>query len=347
MKERVSVRNVRKELGGGSHEDIGPPLARWKAKRDYQPVIEEAGVPLALLGVLARFAEQVLEQARIEQARERLAEADLASRERDANEQLRDEALAHADLMEARVAALQAEVDRLRAGAPPTAAPVPAPAPRDPPTAQAAFIGILMGQSLARAADAFWDEVREAVEAEMRRQGPLAVHALHGSLPAALKDRGARIGMPLTPAWLRYHLLRRAEAGEGVAEIEGRFALVEAPVSDLAAVPETAPTDGPVPHVLSGRRFWALFVAEVHDLLLTEGPLTVDEILDKLPPGLVEATRRYGKAGTRKAIGVGELREKLRQRIDWGRPLKELDDRRFAATDRWPGSRTLDEEEAA
>ncbi|WP_080515509.1 DNA-binding protein [Methylorubrum extorquens] len=34
-KERVSVRTVRKELGGGSHEDIGPPLARWKAKRDY------------------------------------------------------------------------------------------------------------------------------------------------------------------------------------------------------------------------------------------------------------------------------------------------------------------------
>lgn len=32
-KERVSVRNVRKELGGGSHEDIGPPLARWKANK--------------------------------------------------------------------------------------------------------------------------------------------------------------------------------------------------------------------------------------------------------------------------------------------------------------------------
>ncbi len=49
--------------------------------------------------------------------------------------------------------------------------------------------------------------------------GLLAVHALHGPLPAALKDRRARIGMPLTPAWLRYHLLQRAEAGEGVAEV--------------------------------------------------------------------------------------------------------------------------------
>ena len=191
--------------------------------------------------------------------------------------------------------------------------------------------------------------MREAVEAEMRRQGPLAVHALHGSLPAALKDRGARIGMPLTPAWLRYHLLRRAEAADGVAEVGGRFALVEVapPVSELAAVPETAPTDGPVPHVLSGSRFWALFIAEVHDLLLAEGPLSADEILGKLPPGWVEATRRYGKAGERRAIRPGKLREKLNVRITKGRPLKEMDDGRFAATDRWPGSRTLDEEEAA
>lgn len=154
-KERVSVRTVRKELGGGSHEDIGPFLSLWKTMRDYQPVTEAAGLPEALQAMLTRFGTQALEQARIEMARERLAEADLVMREREANAQIRDEALAHADLMEARVAALQAEVDRLRAGAPPTAAPVPAPAPRDPPTAQAAFIGILMGQSLARAADAF------------------------------------------------------------------------------------------------------------------------------------------------------------------------------------------------
>ena len=150
-KERVSVRTVRKELGGGSHEGIGPSLSRWKARRDYQPVVEEAGLPLALQGVLARFAAQVLERARIEMARERLAEA---------------------DLLEARVAALQAEVDRLRAGAPVSnPEPVPAPAPLDPPSTEAAFIGILMGQSLARTADAFWDEVRQAVEAEMCRQG--------------------------------------------------------------------------------------------------------------------------------------------------------------------------------
>ena len=54
-KERVSVRTVRKELGGGSHEGIGPSLSRWKARRDYQPVVEEAGLPLALQGVLAEW----------------------------------------------------------------------------------------------------------------------------------------------------------------------------------------------------------------------------------------------------------------------------------------------------
>ncbi|SFE90952.1 replication region DNA-binding N-term [Methylobacterium sp. yr596] len=341
---------MRKELGGGSHEDIGPSLARWKARRDYQPVVEEAGLPLALEGVLARFGAQVLEQARIETARERLAETDLAARGREANERIRDEALAHADLLEAKVAALQAEIERLRAGAPViNPEPVPAPAPLDPPSAEAAFIGIFMGQALARKVDAFWDEVREAVEAEMRRQGPLAVHALHGSLPAALKDRGARIGMPLTPAWLRYHLLRRAEAGEGVAEVKGRFVLVvpAPPASAPAQDAGTAPADEAAPHVLSGHRFWKLFVAEVYDLMLAEGPLSVDEILDKLPPGWVEATRRYGKAGEGKTIRSGKLREKLNVRICKGRPLKELDDGRFAATDRCPGSRTLSDEEAA
>ncbi|ACK81454.1 hypothetical protein [Methylorubrum extorquens] len=99
--------------------------------------------------------------------------------------------------------------------------------------------------------------------------------------------------------------------------------------------------------MLSGARFWKLCVAEVHDLLLEASPLTVDDILHKLPPGWVEATRRYGKAGERRTIRPGKLREKLNGRIAKGRPLKELDDGRFAATDRWPGSKTLDEEEAA
>lgn len=73
----------------------------------------------------------------------------------------------------------------------------------------------------------------------------------------------------------------------------------------------------------------------------------MEDILDKLPPGWVEATRRYGKAGDRETIRPGKLWEKLNVRIAKGRPLKELDDGRFAATGRWPGSRTLSEDEAA
>lgn len=296
----------------------------------------------------------MLEQARIEEARKRLAEAELEERRREANDALRDETLAYADMMEARVAALQAELDRLRAGGPvAAAAPAAEPKPPQDPAreAMAGFIGSLMGRKLAREADAFWDEVRQAVEAEMGSRGPLAVHALHQALPAGLKRRGEQVGLPLTPAWLRYHLLRRVEAGDGVAEVNGRFALAEAvPPAQLPAtepaVPPPAPGD-PVPPMLSGARFWKLFVAEVHDLLLEAGPLAVDDILDKLPPGWVEATRRYGKAGDRKTIRPGKLREKLNVRIAKGRPLKELDDGRFAATDRWPGSRTLDDEEAA
>ncbi|AMB47687.1 hypothetical protein [Methylobacterium sp. AMS5] len=88
-------------------------------------------------------------------------------------------------------------------------------------------------------------------------------------------------------------------------------------------------------------------MAEVHDLLLEAGPLSVEDILDKLPSGWVEATRRYGKAGDGKTIRPAKLKEKLNVRIDKGRPLTELDDGRFAATDRWPGSKTLSDEEAA
>ncbi|MGY2049136.1 DNA-binding protein [Methylobacterium sp. JK268] len=343
--ERVSVRNVRRELGRGSFESIGPALARWKARTGYQAVIETAGLPEALQNRLAEFGAALLEHVRIEWTRHDLT--GLANGERAAFREMLDEALAHADVMEARAAALQAEVERLRNG---SAVPVPsfpsAPTPETgAPSATAGFIGILMGKSLAREADAYWDEVRAAVDAAMRRQGPLAVHALHGALPAALKDRGARIGMPLTPAWLRYRLLRLAEGGQGVTEAGGRFALAEP--SRSAPAPGAPPSDRAVPPALSGRRFWTLFVAEVHDLLLEAGPLSVDDILDKLPPGWVEATRRYGKADDQGTVPPGKLREKLNVRIAKGRPLKEMDDGRFAATYRWPGSRTLSDEEAA
>ncbi|WP_342110750.1 hypothetical protein [Methylobacterium sp. SI9] len=52
-------------------------------------------------------------------------------------------------------------------------------------------------------------------------------------------------------------------------------------------------------------------MAEVHDLLLEAGPLSVDDTLNRLPPGWGEATRWYGKAGEKRTICPGKLREKV------------------------------------
>ncbi len=65
-----------------------------------------------------------------------------------------------------------------------------------------------------------------------------------------VRDRRAA----LTPAWLRYHLLRRAEAGGGVAEVGGRFTLVETVPPAPPAI-EAPGTGDPVPPMLSGARF--------------------------------------------------------------------------------------------
>ncbi|MCJ2035583.1 DNA-binding protein [Methylobacterium sp. J-068] len=73
-KERVSVRSVRKELGKGSFSDIARPLFNWKRVEKYQPIIEEAALPDAFATRLATLGREMLEQARIEVTRERLAE---------------------------------------------------------------------------------------------------------------------------------------------------------------------------------------------------------------------------------------------------------------------------------
>jgi hypothetical protein len=45
VKERVSVRSIRKELRGGSFGDIARELRRWKQDEDYQPAIEQVALP--------------------------------------------------------------------------------------------------------------------------------------------------------------------------------------------------------------------------------------------------------------------------------------------------------------
>ncbi|MGT2481600.1 hypothetical protein ACU4GR_28345 [Methylobacterium oryzae CBMB20] len=75
----------------------------------------------------------------------------------------------------------------------------------------------------------------------------------------------------------------------------------------------------------------------VHDLLAKAGPLTAEEILDRMDPAWVGASERFQR------ITPGRLRYKLRGRIDEGRPFEELPDERFAAV---RGDRPWDGESA-
>ncbi|MEL6064583.1 MULTISPECIES: DNA-binding protein [unclassified Methylobacterium] len=343
LKERVSVRSVRRELGGGSFGDIAKPLAKWKAEEDYHPAVEQADLPEAFGKRLTILARDLLEQARIEATRERLSDFDEVERRRERHEEILAEAAAQVDHLEDKVAALQSELDRLRSagdGAP--AAGAAAAPPTAASSAARGFVDALTGRKLAREADAFWAEVRDAVEAAMRERGSMPVHAIYRALPASLRQRGESVGFPLTPAWLRYHLLRMAETGGGLTEIDGRFGLAE---------PRPEPRDGPEPRddlptppVPAGesletgkRRFWRRFVREVHDLLAREGPLTAEKILERLDPKWIGASERFQR------ITPGRLRYKLRGRIEEGRPFQELQGERFAAV---TGERPWDGESA-
>ncbi|MGT2488218.1 DNA-binding protein [Methylobacterium oryzae CBMB20] len=342
LKERVSVRSIRKELGGGSFGDIAKPLAKWKADEGYHPAIERADLPEVFEQRLAALARDLLEQARMEATRERLSDFAEVERRRRAHEEILAEAAAQVDHLEDKIAALQSELDRLRAagGTTPAAGLAAPTAIAGPPAPEAAaargFVDAAMGKKLAREADAFWAEVRDAVEAAMRERGPMPVHAIYRALPASLRRRGESVGLPLTPGWLRYHLLRMVAAGEGLAEIDGRFGLAGTRPAPEAEPPGEAHRAGEVAE-MGKRRFWRRFVHAVHDLLAKAGPLTAEEILDRMDPAWVGASERFQR------ITPGRLRYKLRGRIDEGRPFEELPDERFAAV---RGDRPWDGESA-
>jgi len=329
-KERVSVRTVRKELGGGSFGDIARELKRWKDRADYRPAIERADLPEAFERRLAVIGRELLELARVEAARAGLADFVAAEDRQASARDLLDEALDRVDLLEERVAALQAELDRVRAGGAPATGSVPmvsaaaeaawVPEDRD----GAGFVDTAHGLKLAREANDFWGQVRDAVEAAVRQRGPMAVHPLLRALPTRLKEEGERAGFPLTEAWLRYHLLRLVEDGQGLTLVGHRFGLVEPePEPDIAATTGPLPADAVA--AMAKRPFWRRFMREVHALLAKDGALSAEGILGALDPELVAATGRFQR------ITPGLLRWKLRQRIAERRPFEELPDGRFAA----------------
>lgn len=327
-KERVSVRNVRKELGKGSFSDISRPLFEWKRNEAYQPIIEEAALSDAFATRLTTLGREMLEQARVEVTRERLAEFAVRAEGAAGERSSLDEALDRVDELEEQLASLRLEMERMRSGGgrvpearPVISAAVEAPTDPDAPDL-AGFVETLMGRKRARDADAFWQDVRNAVEASMRKKGPMPVHGIFNALPEALKARSAEVGLPLTPAWLRYHLLRLSQPGEGLAEIDGKFGL--APIASEADeggdLQESVELDPP-----GKRPFWRRFVLRVHEVLVEHGPLPVEEILARLPAGLILETRRFQK------ITPGRLRYKILERIKEGRPFEHLADGRFAA----------------
>ena len=92
-KERVSVRTVRRELGGGSFGDIARELRKWKDREDYRPAIERADLPEAFERRLTVIGRELLEMARVEAARAGLADFVGAEDCRAAARDLLDEAL--------------------------------------------------------------------------------------------------------------------------------------------------------------------------------------------------------------------------------------------------------------
>lgn len=322
VKQRVSVRSVRKELGGGSFGDIALALRKWRDVEDYRPVIEQADLPEAFERRVVGIGRELLEMARVEATRARLADFVEAEERRGLERDVLDEALERVDWLEERIATLQAELDRWRSGGMPASSAPAAPAVPEPASAgMVNFVDALHGRKLAREADVFWDDVRAAVEEAVGRKGPMAVHPLFGALPAALKRQGEDLGFPLTPAWLRYHLLRMAEDGNGLSLVGYRFGLAE---PEEAAVEEEAGQGAGVAE-MGSRVFWRRFVHDVHDRLSAEGPMTVEAILERMDSKWAEASARFQR------ITPGRLRYKLQGRIAEGRPFEELEDGRFAA----------------
>jgi hypothetical protein len=112
---RVSLRSVRAELPrGGSYRDIGGHLAAWKSEREYQPRIELAQLPDFLQTDIASFGNAIWKAAMQEATRQFNADRERYEDLLKAERGLREEALMSADILEARVEALQVEVRNLR-----------------------------------------------------------------------------------------------------------------------------------------------------------------------------------------------------------------------------------------
>lgn len=206
------------------------------------------------------------------------------------------------DVLEARIAALTAEVERLRKGG---AAEVVEATPEQAAEEQrrrgvweqGAAIRALMATKNdekipAGAQEAFWRDVEKEAMALLRAKGPMYPGDLLTGLPRALLNRGSDVEMPLSVGWLRFRLRAMAEAGKPLAEKDGRFVQVEATQGSPGAPNlEEAEVRAPPPS-LGDSVMW-----EIRRLLLERGPMRPAEIRKHLPQRVHEAARRHWKGG--------------------------------------------------
>jgi hypothetical protein len=302
----VTVRSVWRGLGSkGSFEDLAPMVAAWKAARDYRPAVELSGLPETLQKRLIDFGASVLEMARAEEAAAVDAERANMEAERRAYREVAAEASATVDMLEARVADLQAEVTFLRnlLGQEDAKRSMPSdrqPEDASPPDTDAA-------PHLGDPSDSFWTSVSAEVQALLAERGPMSADALLSALPDAIRTCAVRVGPPITRGSLGHHL-RRSAVASGDLGIEDGLFRPSAAAGEAQGAEETAPA-ATLGRNVESTAFWRGVMVEIVSIIRQDGPLTASEIVKRLSPTTVSEAQRFKK------IRPGMLAYKMRGRI--------------------------------
>ncbi|MCJ2046814.1 DNA-binding protein [Methylobacterium sp. J-078] len=331
-KVRVSVRRVRDALERkGSFSDVGPELLRWKAARNYQPVIELMELPDALQRRLGDFGKALLDEVQAHESRIRDGERRNFEVEREAYGYMLDEAGMTVDVLEARVAALTAEVERLRrdgateADAGRTPEEVAEEHRRRNVWERGASLRALMARKMDEkvvpgAQEAFWQDVEREVLALLRKRGPMPAGDLLTNLSGNLLNRGADVEMPLSVGWLRFRLRALAVEGGSLVEKGGRFVPAEKGIEVMPEavapwlVDEAPPTtDGDA------------VMRDVRDVLARHGPMRPSEIVPLLPAGTTALARQFW------SDGLDRFAKKMSERVGPKTYFHPLGDGRYAA----------------
>ncbi|AWN34391.1 DNA-binding protein [Methylobacterium radiodurans] len=300
---RVSVRRVRDKLKRrGSYSDVGPVVNDWKTTRNYQPVIELMQLPDALQKRLGDFGKALLDEVQASESRVRDSERANFEIERASFRELLDEANMTVDVLESRVAALTAEVERLRREGAVEAAgrsseEMAEELRRTDTWEKGAALRALMARSrdekvATGAQEAFWRDVEREVLALVLKRGPMPAGDLLQGLPAALLNRGKDVEMPLSVGWLRFRLRALTGDGGSLVERDGLFEPCEARGSAAPGDPAPWMVDDEPPTSDGDAVMRA-----VRDVLVRHGPMKPRDIVKKLPAETVALATAFWKDG--------------------------------------------------